>query len=157
MLAMIGLMKRRGMAMGAGVVALGIGAAIVANPMARPRCSELRGGQTLTIPLNELARGTVNFFCFRDRDGEKLRFLLARGTDGKVESAFDACGQCYKFGKGYTVSRGELICRLCGTHYKIRSMQTGKASCVPVRLPNAQSSKGVQVMVSDLEKGRSLF
>src|SRR5713101_7569769 len=128
MIAMIGAMKRRSLAVAIGLAALGIGAAIVVSPIMRPRCRELRGVQTVTISLSQLARGSVDFFCFRDRKGEKLRFLLARGIDGKVESAFDACAQCYKFGKGYTLSHGELICRLCGTRYQIRSMRTGRAS-----------------------------
>jgi uncharacterized membrane protein len=157
MIAMIGPMKRWRLPVATGLAALGVGVALVFSPIMRPRCREVRGEQTVTISFSQLTRGGADFFCFRDRAGERLRFLLARGIDGKIESAFDACAQCYKFGKGYMVSHGELICRLCGTHYQIRSMRTGKASCVPVQLPNVQTGKTVQVQVSDLEKGRSLF
>jgi len=157
LIAMIARMKRRRVAVTLVLAGLGVGTAIALSPIMRPRCREVRGEETVSISLTQLTRGGVDFFCFRDLAGEKLRFILARGTDGKVESAFDACAQCYKFGKGYTMSQGELICRLCGTHYQVRSLGTGKASCVPVRLPNEQTGKTVNVKVSDLQKGRSLF
>ncbi|HKV54760.1 MAG TPA: Fe-S-containing protein [Candidatus Binataceae bacterium] len=151
-------MKRLGLTLAGGAVALVIGAAIVADPIVRPRCVELGNVQTLSIPFGKLARGTVNFFCFRDRAGNKIRFLLARDMDGKVQSAFDACSQCYKFGKGFSVSHGELICRVCGNHYKLSEIRTGKASCVPVKLPVSENRDGmVQVKASDLRNGRSLF
>jgi uncharacterized membrane protein len=149
-------MKRSGWA-SAGALAVAVAAALATMSVIRPRCTELYGDQTLTIPLDRLARGTADFFCFRDRSGKKLRFLLERDADGTVVSAFDACRQCYRFGKGYSIANGELICRVCGNHYKLSKILTGKASCVPVKLNVSQGARSVQVKVSDLEAGRSLF
>lgn len=147
---------RRARLAGAILLAAAVAAAVAVSPIARPRCIEVRGPGTLTIKLSDLTRG-VGFFCYRDSAGERVRFVLARGDDGKVQSVFDACRQCYKFHKGYTVSGGNLICRLCGTRYKISEMHAGKASCVPLGLPAEGKGDLITVKVADLERAVSLF
>jgi uncharacterized membrane protein len=104
-----------------------------------------------------LTPGTAQFFCYRDRAGHEVRFVLARANDGIVRSVFDACRQCYRFHKGYTVADGFLICRLCGNRYRLDQMQTGVASCQPVHLENSQHGNTVEVRVAALEKGQQLF
>src|SRR5438876_1717239 len=108
--------------------------ALLTNGLSRPACTFLNGASNLTIKLSDLGPGTVRTFCYRNQAGEKLRFLLARDASGQVHTVFDACRQCYKFHKGYTYSRGYLICRLCGNHYRVEAAGLGKASCVPVQL-----------------------
>jgi len=107
--------------------------------------------------MARLADGEAHRFCYRDRAGERLRFLLARGNDGKVRAVFDACRQCYKFGQGYDVSHGMLICRLCGNRYPIDHMTKGEASCVPVSLPHHEDASRVEIKVSDVKSGAALF
>lgn len=143
----------------AGAIATAVvAAAVVASPLVRPQCTMLNGGDTtLVIPGSGLVRGAVRFFCYRDRAGERLRFILARDSDAGVHAVFDACRQCYKFHKGYSVSGGYLVCRLCGNRYALKEMQAGKASCVPVKLPLVQRGDKVEVRVADLRRGRSLF
>lgn len=141
-------------AIGALVAAVAIVAAL---PILRPRCTELRGDETVTVSMARLTGGVARLFCYRDRAGERLRFLLARGNDGKVRAVFDACRQCYKFHQGYDVAHGMLICRLCGNRYPIDRMTNGEASCVPVSLPHHEDASRVEVKVSDLKSGASLF
>ncbi|HZO80527.1 MAG TPA: Fe-S-containing protein [Candidatus Binataceae bacterium] len=131
--------------------------AFVALPALRPRCAEVHGDAVLTISLARLVRGEAVRFCFRDDAGERLRFLLARGSDGRVRSVFDACRQCFKFHQGYEVAGGMLICRLCGNRYAIDHMTEGEASCVPVSLPLSERGNTAQIKVSDLKRGRALF
>ncbi len=107
--------------------------------------------------MNDLSRGSARFFCYRDRSGHLIRFVLARGVDGTVRSVFDACRQCYRFHKGYTIADGFLICRLCGNRYKLDEMRTGLASCQPVQLENTLRGGKVEVRVSALEQGHALF
>ena len=140
-----------------GVAAAIVAAVVMASPLVRPPCTLLSGDGTLVIPGSSLARGAVRFFCYRGPAGERLRFLLARDSGGEVHAVFDACRQCYKFHKGYTVSGGYLICRLCGNRYALREMQVGKASCVPVKLPLAQRGGMIEVKATDVRSGRSLF
>ena len=132
-------------------------AILAALPLVRPGCAELRGAELLTVSMARLKSGEARLFCYRDRAGARLRFLLARGNDGKVRAVFDACRQCYKFHQGYDVAHGVLICRLCGNRYPIDHMMKGEASCVPVSLPHHEDAAGVQVKVSDLKSGASLF
>jgi uncharacterized membrane protein len=132
-------------------------AVVAALPILRPRCTELRGAGVLTVSMARLEGGDARLFCYRDRAGERLRFLLARGNDGKVRAVFDACRQCYKFHEGYEVAHGMLICRLCGNRYPIDHMTRGEASCVPVNLPHHEDAAGVEVKVSDLKSGAALF
>jgi len=142
------------LALGALIAAVAIMAAI---PIVRPGCIELRGAEMLTVSVAQLAAGEARLFCYHDRAGERLRFLLARGSDGKVRAVFDACRQCYKFHQGYDVSHGALICRLCGNRYPIDQMMKGEASCVPVSLPHHENGSRVEIKVSDLKSGAALF
>lgn len=139
------------------IVLLAIGAALAAGPLIAPACTPVKGDDIVTVPLAELGPGTARFFCYRDSAGHQVRFVLARGNDGIVRSVFDACRQCYRFHKGYTVADGFLICRLCGNRYKLDEMQAGKASCQPVHLDNTRRGDRVEVRVAALEKGHSLF
>ena len=139
------------------VVAVAIGAAVAAGPMFAPACTTASGTDTVTVSTDDLNRGSARFFCYRDRAGHLIRFVLARGDDGAVRSVFDACRQCYRFHKGYTVADGFLICRLCGNRYKLDEMRAGMASCQPVHLENTQRDDKVEVRVVALEQGQTLF
>jgi uncharacterized membrane protein len=69
----------------------------------------------------------------------------------------DACRTCGRYHQGFRAAAGELICRYCGNHYRMSELETGKASCVPVKLPITQRSDAVEVQVSALEKGHAQF
>jgi uncharacterized membrane protein len=141
---------------GTGIAAAAALAAL-ASPMVRPRCAQVSGGDVIEIPLSKLIRGATEFFCYRDGAGERIRFILARDADGRVDAVFDACQQCYTFRKGYTVSGDYVICRLCGNRYRVSGMRSGRASCVPVPLPVDRKGDKVEVRVADLVKGSALF
>jgi uncharacterized membrane protein len=139
------------------IVAIAIGVAIAAGPGLRPRCTPLTGDVVVTARVDGLKPGTARFYCYRDPTGQKIRFVLARALDGSLHSAFDACQQCFRFHKGYTIAQGFLICRLCGNRYKLDQMQTGVASCRPVHLKTVRHGDTVKVEVAALEKERKLF
>lgn len=111
----------------------------------------------LGISAFALRPGHALRYCYTDEAGSKLRFILARGNDGKVRSVFDACRQCFTFHRGYRIANGELICRVCGNHYPLNHMTEGKASCVPVILPHQDNSGIVHIKTADLKSGRALF
>src|SRR5271154_3064089 len=120
-------------------------------------CTEVSGGADVAINAFVLRPGTAHLFCYTDAAGEGLRFVLARGNDGKGRSGVDAGRQCFTFHKGYRVVGGELICRVCGNHYPIDRMAEGKASCVPVSLPHEDDSGVVHIKTADLKAGHALF
>ncbi len=135
-----------------------IGAGAIAAVLAfRPACTEVGPDELSRLSVADLANGQARSFCYRDSVGEKIRFILARGSDGKIRAVFDACHQCYTFHKGYKVSDGALVCRFCGNRYAIDHMMAGKASCVPVKLPHQEHDGVVQVKADDLRAGRKLF
>jgi uncharacterized membrane protein len=114
-------------------------------------------GNVLKINLSDVASGTVRTFCYKDAAGQKLRFLLARDSNGALHAAFDACEQCYKFRKGYAYSDGYLICRVCGNRYRAKDMSVGKVSCVPAPLASKPVNGQVRIKVADVEAGKWLF
>jgi len=123
----------------------------------RPHCTPVSGIEQISIPLGQVGRGVSSFFCHRDEGGKRLRFILARDEEGNVHSVLDACRQCSSYHKGYASSDGDLVCRLCGNRYQLSAMEKGRASCVPVELPNRQHNGIVEIQVSDLKRGRALF
>jgi uncharacterized membrane protein len=139
------------------VVALAIGAAAAIGPIIAPGCTLTQGTEVVTVPTGDLNRGSAKFYCYRNHDGQLVRFVLARGDDGVIRSVFDACRQCFRFHKGFTVDNGFLVCRLCGNRYKLDDMRIGLASCQPVHLESAESDSKVQVKVAALEQGSKLF
>jgi uncharacterized membrane protein len=122
-----------------------------------PRCTQVSGTEALLLNVSDLGRGDAETFCFTDTDGRKVRFVLARGSDGRIRSVLDACGQCYRYGMGYKLVGHELVCRYCGNQYSINNMISGKASCVPIGLPHEEHGGIVRIQVADLKKSQDYF
>jgi uncharacterized membrane protein len=120
-------------------------------------CTTVNGSADVAVNVSGLRPGSARLFCYTDDAGKRLRFVLARGDDGKVRSVFDACRQCFTFHRGYRVVGGDLICRVCGNHYRIDRMAEGKASCVPASLPHEDGTGFVHIKSSDLRAGHALF
>lgn len=124
---------------------------------ARASCLPVFGAQTVRISVANLLNGKAQTYCYTDSAGRRLRFILARGTDGKVRTVFDACRQCYTYHRGFKIAHDELVCRVCGNHYPIEHMTEGKASCVPASLIHQDAGATVTIRTSDLESGSYLF
>jgi uncharacterized membrane protein len=120
-------------------------------------CTMVSGSGEVAINAFGMRPGTAHLFCYTDDAGKQLRFVLARGDDGKVRSVFDACRQCFAFHRGYRIVKGELICRVCGNHYPLDRMIEGKASCVPVSLQHVDNSGVVHIRTADLKAGHAFF
>lgn len=139
----------------AAAILIAAAAGVLAFHSARPGCDPVSGGSTLAIDSARVADKAA-FYCYKDA-GRKLRFILARGSDGKIRSVMDACEQCYPFHKGFTATGGELVCRLCGNRYPINHMLAGKASCVPVALPSREEGGRISIRSADVKKFGWLF
>jgi len=136
------------------VLAVGVGFLIFTSTS---NCRMVMGREAIDVNVSAMRPGSAQLFCYTDDAGKKLRFVLARGTDGKMRSVFDACRQCFTFHRGYQVVGGELICRVCGNHYRIDRMAEGKASCVPASLPHEEASGTVRIRTADLQAGHAFF
>lgn len=137
--------------------AIAVAAFAITISAARPGCTSVSGRDELVIAGRLLDKGTARTFCWRDDAGKELRFVLARGSDGKIRSVMDACSQCYQFHKGFAYSDGYLICRTCGNRYPIDHMMAGKASCVPIPIASRESDGKVTLQTADLKKMEYLF
>jgi uncharacterized membrane protein len=122
-----------------------------------PRYTSVTANPAISISTNDLRPGDVRFFTYRDRASNQIQFLLARDDTGRIKAAFDACQRCYTYHKGYASSEGYLICRFCGNRYKLQAMETGLASCVPVKLPFQMTGQAVTIRPADLEREREQF
>lgn len=140
-----------------GGLVLAAGAAAALISIASSDYTTVTGGAEVVVNVSAMRPGSARLFSYTDDAGKRLRFVLARGADGKVRSVFDACRQCSASRRGYRVVAGELICRECGNHYSIDRMTEGKASCVPVSLPHKDDSGIVRIKTADLKAGRALF
>ena len=135
-----------------------VAAAVSLSAMARgPEFIPVSATPSINIATSDLGRGDVRFFTYRDRPGNQIRFLLARDSTGRIKGALDACQRCYMYRKGYVSSRGDLVCRYCGNRYRLEAMESGIASCVPVKLPFDITGHIVTIKPADLERERGLF
>jgi uncharacterized membrane protein len=121
-----------------------------------PRVTRLAGRDSVSIPGGAIGRGEIRFFSYRDDGGRQIRFILGRDRAGNVQGAFDACQQCAQYRKGYTSSRGYLVCRFCGNRYPLNS-RAGVGSCAPIKLIVHDSGKTVSVDTRQLKEHGALF
>jgi uncharacterized membrane protein len=141
------------------LAAVGALAALVVWGASSANCLALSARDAaVSVDVSGLARGDARTYCYTDSAGKRLRFVLARGTDGGIRTVFDACRQCFIYHRGFKYEHGELICRVCGNHYSVDRMTVGKASCVPVSLRHSSDDhQVVRIRVADLKAGRALF
>ncbi len=122
----------------------------------RPHFTVVSGKDIVAVPRSELPAGALRFFAWRDDAGREIRFILGSDDSGRVQGAFDACQQCSQYRKGYTESRGYLVCRFCGNRYRLDST-AGFGSCAPVKLPVHEGGATVSVNTADLASHGGLF
>ena len=122
-----------------------------------PHFIQLKANPSISIDADNLSPGDVRFFWYGDPAGDKIRFLLARDSGGRIKGAFNACRQCSMYRKGYDSSHGDLVCGYCGNRYKLYAMEYGRGSCAPVKLPFRMTGHTVDIKPIDLEHERGLF
>ncbi len=110
-----------------------------------PRFITVSANPSVSIDTDTLRPGDVRFYAYRDHAGDRVRFLLARDSTGQIKGALDACRPCAMYGEGYASSRGYLVCRYCGNRYKLEAMESGLASCVPLKLPIQMAGHTVNI------------
>jgi uncharacterized membrane protein len=136
---------------------LALGAISLLTVTRSSRFTQVASNPQIRIDIHDLQPGQVHFFAYRNRAGEQIRFLLARDSTGQTKAAFDACQRCYIYHRGYVSSDGNLICRYCGNRYRLETMESGLASCAPVKLPIHVVGQTVSIKSADLERERGLF
>jgi len=136
---------------------LATGAILLFKSARSPQFTQVTANPEIRVGIKDMQPGEVRFFVYEDRVGQRIRFLLARDSTGQIKAAFDACERCYLYHKGYISSGGDLICKYCGNHYKLETMQSGLASCIPVKLPIQTVGQTATIKSAELERQRGLF
>ena len=122
-------------------------------------CIAVNGASdTLLVNVDPLARGTAQKYCWKLPDRPKtVRFIVARQSDGAIKVVLDACRVCYLNNQGYRHARGGLVCRFCGNRYSIDSLNIGRMSCLPFKLPFELDRGLLKIKMSDLKANAGFF
>lgn len=118
--------------------------------------SIVENSDIVSIPVSEIS----NKVSFRSQkiDGRIVRFMVVKGSDGIVRTAFDACEICGGE-KGYRQVGDDVVCNKCGRSFKIDDLG-GKnlgIGCWPIPLPHKIEEQNIVIAKSDLERGVRFF
>jgi len=128
----------------------------ISNTVVPPGQGKIRDG-IMELPVSEV--GTSAKWYTYDSNGVNVRFFLAKGGDGKIHLAADACDVCYRFKRGYRQTGAVMTCNNCGQTFAINSIGTGNLSggCWPSYIPMKIEGNNVIIKTTDLDGKRSMF
>jgi uncharacterized membrane protein len=111
----------------------------------------------VTIPASEIG-ADARFYTY-DSGGTKVRFFAARGADGTMHVAADACDVSSQSHKGYRQSGTSMQCQNCGKTFSIDHIGTKNTAggCWPSYLPMETDGSNVLVKKSDLDGKAYMF
>ena len=117
-----------------------------------------KDGKVIVIPLKRLTT-KAQYFSFKNRDGQKIRFFGLLDDEKKPHIAFDACDVCYGARKGYRQEGNMTICNNCGNKYSIKAIGISNKTggCWPSYLPMTIEGKDIVITVNALARGQYLF
>lgn len=122
------------------------------------------------IPLSEADDGALHRYPFK-QDSMDIRFLVVRTGLSAYATAFDACQQCYNYGK-FCICGGNVICSQCEAAYPVsrlsrlsehestrRESPTGASTsddtgCLPMYLRSRVENGMILISVEDLQSNR---
>jgi uncharacterized membrane protein len=111
----------------------------------------------VTVPVSETG-ANARFYTY-DSGGTTVRFFAARGSDGNIHVATDACDVCYQSHKGYHQSGTAMQCNNCGKVFDISNIGTKNSSggCWPSYLPMSNDGQNIQIAKSALDGKAYMF
>jgi len=109
------------------------------------------------IPRSAVADGAVHFFAYRARKAE-VRFLVRTDGGGRLQAHLDACFSCYRYGMGFVVEDGFLVCRACRLEYAVADeVWEYIGACAPIGLPSSEAEGDLVIAERDLERAARYF
>lgn len=121
-------------------------------------CTTVRpNNDSLLLNIQALSDGSARKYCLKTPNSRTVRFIVARGSDGKIRVVLDACRTCYRNNLGYVLSGREIVCRFCANRYSIDSVSIARGSCMPLPLPFEEHGGLLKIRLSDLNKGAAFF
>jgi uncharacterized membrane protein len=134
---------------------------VTANHGAEYAPAESLGGDAnstvMTIPVSSVS-GSAKFYTY-DSGGTQVRFFSAKGADGNVHLATDACDVCYGSHKGYRQTGSDMTCNNCGRTFAINNLGSKNSSggCWPSYLPVKIDGGNLVIQKSDLDGKAYMF
>ncbi|MBF0473706.1 MAG: DUF2318 domain-containing protein [Nitrospirae bacterium] len=109
------------------------------------------------IQQSDLSEGTPIFFKITEgNEMAHISFFVIK-FNGNISSYFNACSKCYTSKKGFRVEKNQLICRICEVGYPFSSLDSGIASCFPIRLKGEMINDKYIIEKNEILKGRDYF
>ena len=114
------------------------------------------GTETVRIPLSQISEKVS--FLSQEVAGKTVKFMVVKGSDGQVRTAFDACEVCGG-SRGYRQEGSDVVCNKCGKRFRIDDLGTKNAGrgCWPVSLPHTIEGDSVVILTGDLAGGGRFF
>lgn len=110
-----------------------------------------------TVAVAQVSDGKAHFYRFED-GGKEIRFFVAKGADGAVHSAFDACDVCFHEKKGYDQQGEFMVCKNCNRKFAISRIGTeAGGGCNPSVLNHTINGRKIAFRVADLQAGARFF
>jgi len=109
------------------------------------------------ISISEIET-SVKWYIYNS-NGVSTKYFAAKGSDGKIHVAIDACDVCYSSKLGYEQTDNVMTCRNCGQTFPINSIGTENLSggCWPSYLPYEVDSEKVIISKSELDQKQFMF
>ena len=109
------------------------------------------------VPLSDVSNGQAKFFEASLANNTTVRFFVIKTSDGVYRAALDACEVCYGAGKGYHQDGDQMVCRKCGRHFSVNTVNNGTTGCHPIGLTRTVDGSDLLIKASELESGSHYF
>jgi len=114
-------------------------------------------GDVVRIPRAEVADGHVHFFTYTAGETQ-VDFLVRTDGTGALQAHLDACFSCYRYGMGFVVEEGYLVCRACRYEYAIEDeVWELIGACAPISIRSAPEGDDLVIARAVLEKAARYF
>lgn len=111
----------------------------------------------ITIPRSAVSDGLVHFYRFEGDDGN-VDFLVRTDKTGNLHVHLDACYSCYRYGEGYFVEEGDVVCRACRYKYAIGDTEWDYiGACAPIPMQFDLSESSIVIKDRTLQRARRFF
>ncbi len=111
----------------------------------------------VVVSLAKVSDGKAHFYRVAD-GGKEIGFFVAKGPDGAIHTAFDACDVCFREKKGYVQQGDNMVCKNCNKKFAITMIGPHTVGgCNPSYLEHAETGGNVVIKVADLKDGVRFF
>ncbi|HKZ77492.1 MAG TPA: DUF2318 domain-containing protein [Pyrinomonadaceae bacterium] len=115
------------------------------------------GMKEIRIPLSEVSSGQAKFLEAALPSNTTARFFVVKTSDGVYRAALDACEVCYGSHKGYYQDADQMVCRKCGRHFAVNTVNNGTSGCHPVGLSRSVEGEELVIPTVELQSGTQYF